>query len=181
MNDGTTASAPTDDEIEEAYAHAMRQAEKAGRKWPAFAERAVDSATDAVLWARANFDATKAGPGGFPALAAVIVKRALKCARIAHARRAVGDATEFPLRDSEPIARQSSGNAAAKFIDDLPDDLAFAAFLYSSCGYNLRDCGLLMGCSANTVQVKLHRAAELLAPGGVRPARRNGEKRLARG
>lgn len=48
-------------------------------------------------------------------------------------------------------------------------------------GFNLRDCGLLLGCSQNTVKRRLVQAAELLAPGRMRPERKKGTKRLTAG
>jgi hypothetical protein len=47
--------------------------------------------------------------------------------------------------------------------------------------YNLREIGLLVGQSPNTVDQKLKKAAALLAEGRIAPDRRKGEKRLTAG
>ena len=67
-------------------------------------------------------------------------------------------------------------------INDLPEELQSAIRLYFIDGYSFRDCAMLLGCSVETVRVRLQRAAEILKPDGVKAqSRGNGIKRYLRG
>jgi RNA polymerase sigma factor (sigma-70 family) len=63
-------------------------------------------------------------------------------------------------------------------LSDLPPDLRDAVRLFYIDNFDLRECGLLLGCSMETVRQRLSRAARILCPHATPPARRNGEKRL---
>lgn len=75
---------------------------------------------------------------------------------------------------------EPAGNAEVQplTIADLPEELAFTVRLFVVDGYTLRDCGMLLGVSHDTVARRLREAAKLLAPGRIAPVPRSGQRRL---
>lgn len=166
-----------EDEMRAALEWAMEHVEiTARRRGRDMEEALIDSATDSVMWAVRSYDPAR---GAFGPFSAAAVKRAVRLAviRFVQERQQRPEPAELP----ESLAasrRQSSADSLT--IEDLPEDLAFAVRLYFVDGYDLRECGALMGCDKNAVQRKLRKAAELLAPGRVAPVRKAGARRLDR-
>lgn len=168
----------TDTEIAEAYTRALAHAAGVGRRFPALAELALDAATDGVLWAAQHYNRAV---GPFVAFAGAAVRRFVGRAlhKAADKRRdkpTVGTITDDLAARETPAAGEVPLSAT---IRDLPDDERDAVRLFMLDGYNLRDCGFLLGCSPETVRTRLRQAAERLAPNAARPARGNGERRLS--
>lgn len=170
---------PTDTEIAEAYSWAMEHAAIQTRnRGSDLAEIAGDAATDGVMWALGRYIPAK---GEFGPFSAAAVRRCVRRAILAHVQRdkpAVFSLDTKGDREGDWLARDDK--AAPLTIDDLPEDLAFAVRLYMVDGYDLRECGMLLGCDKNAVQRKLRKAAELLAPGRIVPDRKTGSRRLGR-
>lgn len=168
-----------DADILAAYEAAVAYAKRRGRGRLDITERLIDAATDAVLWCRAKCtNATS-----FRRFCGRTTERAVKrverreCGAAAN-RPAVGTLSEDAAR---VVEARSEKPAAPLLIEDLPEELAFAVRLYFVDGYTLREIGLLVGQSPNTVDLHIKKAAHLLAEGRIKPSRRNGEKRLRNG
>ncbi|MBP3954015.1 sigma-70 family RNA polymerase sigma factor [Gemmata sp. G18] len=136
----------------------------------------IDAAADAILWARDNCT----NPGTFIPFAKTAIRRwfgrSLHRLKLRRSNRpAVVSLTH------EVARRRVEQPAKPVLIDELPEDLAFVVRLYMIDSYTCREIGLLTGRSHDTVNRMLHRAAELLAPGRIKPERRNGEKCLSAG
>lgn len=162
-------------EFAEAYDYAMRHVKSQTRR-RALADLLHDAATDGLMWARKNYDPAR---GKFGAFAANAVRVAVKRAVMGHVqqqaiRPSISELTEFQAAP----ARKSQCERLT--IDDLPERLAFAVRLYMVDGYDLRECGMLLGVAPNTVRQMLRKAAELLAPDHAAPVRKAGERRLGR-
>lgn len=164
-----------DDAFARSYEWAMSYAERRAVGFADAAEPLVDAATEGLLWARAHCRTVEEWDKFARASVAHAVGRAYaKCARRAHDRPAV------EVLDME-CGAPTSDTETPLMIADLPEVLAFTVRLYFVDGLNLRDCGLLLGCSQNTVKRRLHQAAALLAPGRIAPERVKGTKRLHAG
>lgn len=145
-------------------------------------EEAIDAATDGIMRALENYDA---GRGPFLAYAMSIVRLEV----FNRLRRHGNKAARRPLMTqlSEEFQAGEDAQPAGEVpmsaeLKDLPEDLRDAVRFYHIDGFDLRDCGLLMGCSAETVRQRLHRAAELLAPDAAeKPDRQPGERRMRQG
>ena len=182
MSDAKAPVADVTDEVfASAYADAIRYAGiKARGRGGEYADTILDAATDALLWARGRYDPALAGPSGFESFAARAVRVAVSRAAAGDCRSAITRPTASGLPDAVAASARQSAGATPLLIADLPEDLAFVVRLYFTDGYDLRDCGLLLGVGPNVVQRKLRQAAELLAPGRVAPVRGAGTRRLGR-
>lgn len=166
--------------LQEAYQWALRQAQSKAQRQQDIAEEMLDAATDAVLWCVERCTSVETFKGFVRAtvqrwLSRKVAKARMKCAH----RVPVGVITD-EIRDG--LESRNEKPAAPLLIEDLPEDLAFIVRLYMVDGYNCRDIGLLVNQSHNTVNLKLKRAAEMLAAGRMdKPERRKGEKRLTAG
>jgi|GEM_PF-6375750 len=166
-----------DDVFAKAYDAALAIAEKRAKACPWHRDELIDGATNAVLWARDNCK----NADTFIPFTKAAVRRWLgrTMSRISRKHKTRGDTVALTF---DVAATRTQAPVQPMLIEDLPEDLAFAVRLYMIDGYNLRDCGMLMGCSPNTVDLKLKQAAELLADGRLKkPERRKGEKRLTAG
>lgn len=171
--------AVSDKDVADAYAWALGHAAHASRgRCPDLAEAIHDAATDGVVWAVESFDPSKVGRGGFASFSASAVRRCVKRALYQWVNRERPDVFSIDA-DGGP---EPESNAAVQPLTmaDLPEDLAFTVRLYMVDGYSLREVGVLTGVGPNVVQRKLRKAAELLAPGRVKPQRKAGERRLGR-
>ncbi|QJW92939.1 sigma-70 family RNA polymerase sigma factor [Frigoriglobus tundricola] len=181
LNESETAKVEAvqvpDEVFATAYEAAMRHAKYRASRRRDCDDIITDAAVDGLLWARANCTSAES----FPAFAATCVRRFVW--------RKLAKASEKRARRPEHVELSDATRAVAKpvapvrplLIDDLPEDIAFAVRLFFTDGYSLRDCGLLMNKSPNTVDLMLKKAAELLAPGRIKPFRPTGQKRLTRG
>lgn len=162
--------------MEGAYAAALRHVlySSCGRG-DEYTDVLLDAATDGIIWARDRYDPAR---GPFGAFAGVAMRRCVRRAMIAHGQRVRPMVYHMGTREEADL--QAQPDAVPMLIGDLPDDIAFAVRLYMVDGYDLRDCGLLLGAGPNAVQRMLRKAGMLLAPGRVVPVRRAGERRLGR-
>jgi RNA polymerase sigma factor (sigma-70 family) len=181
---------PTEPEIAAIYGWALLHASNAVPRPAEAREGARDSATDAVVWAINNYDPSK---GKFGFFAQSVIRRVVKLhmGRMHERRRPMplsmdasidGEEVET-LHDCVP-ARENQVRGSQLLpttINDLPDEMQAAIRFYFVDGYCVRDCAHLLGCSVETVRVRLRSAARLLAPGVKEPRRKNGTKYFARG
>lgn len=180
MSDAATAvSAVPEAEFARVYAWAMRHVlfEARGRG-DEYRDALLDAATDGLLWVRDRFDPAF-GRDGFRHFAERVVRQAVSRAKLRRFERGQSRPGMEALAGDTPASPKES-SAAPLMIADLPDDLAFVVRLTFVDEYDLRDCGLLTGAGPNAVQAKLRKAAALLAPGRVVPARAAGARRLGR-
>ena len=179
MTGGTTAAtrarvAIPEAEIALAYKKALRYARRKADGVANLQEPFIDAATSAILWTLENcHDPATFGAQCWAAVALWTARQ-----RQREARRWACKGSRVASTDTPDNIVDTSRASGPLLIGDLPDDLAFAVRLYMIDGFNLRDCGLLLGCSAHAVQDMLTKAAKLLAPGTTMPVRRLGEKRL---
>ena len=94
---------------------------------------------------------------------ASIRKRTLKRKASRPHTSSIPEGFDCPSHD-RPVAGEVPMSADLR---DLPPDLQHAVRFYHIDGFSLLECGLLLGCTAETVRTRLHRAAELLAPDGA--------------
>jgi DNA-directed RNA polymerase specialized sigma24 family protein len=186
---------PTDAEIATAYALALSYAKRRAPGPDELTECAIDAATDGVMWAIGHYSAEKAPKGFLPFAAAAVSKwvwRKVSEHAKRHAERPgvvsfdslADDGTDAPaayagewLEDN----KRSLGNVPLPAIlADLPDDLLAAVRFFYVDKYDLRECGLLLGCEMETVRRRLKAAADILGDDLPARARRNGEKRMVR-
>lgn len=167
--------------IEKAYSWACEHARTRAVGGSEVEDELTDAATNAVLWAIQR--CTNADT--FTNFAKAAVRRwvARQAHRIKLKRRNRPRAADPHHEGTVDDARARQGKPTKPtLIQELPEDLAFVVRLYMVDGYSMREIGLLVGCSPNTVDLKLKRAAALLNDGPlVAPVRRNGEKRLTAG
>lgn len=166
-------------EVSAAYKSALAFAKRRGRGRLDITEALIDSATDAVMWCVQKCEDVKTFRRFATRTVSHWVRRAEKRAEF----RAGQKPPACPLSEEAADALESRREKPSEplLIEDLPDDLAFIVRLYMVDGYTLREIGLLVSCSPNTVDLKLKKAAELLAPGRMKPDRGKNEKRLAPG
>lgn len=162
-----------DAEFAKLYEWAVGFAERRAHGFATASEDLLDAATSGLLWARDHCKSV----GEWDRFARASVRQAVARAYAKCARRAKHRPTMEAL-DVERDPPTSEAEAAPLLIADLPEELAVAVRFFMVDGFTLRDCGLLLGVSQNTVKRRLVQAAELLAPGRIRPVRRRGEKRL---
>lgn len=179
MMDETQAAPPVevpDDLFTAAYEDAMQVVGRYARRNPTLGDEIHDAAVSALLWAREHCnDAMTFKAFAGRAVATWISRTLWKLKQKAARRPVTGQLTH-------DVARRGVAKPVRPLlIEDLPEDLAFVVRLYFVDSYSLREIGLLTGTSANTADVMLKRAAALLAPGRVAPARRKGEKCLTAG
>jgi DNA-directed RNA polymerase specialized sigma24 family protein len=141
-------------------------AERRARKVPALIEVATDAATDAVVWALQRYTPDR-GPFDSFALAAArkFIWRAIEreAIQFAAGRRHVElneDTVTAPTRSSHDDGRDVQ---LPESVRELPPDLRDTVRFFFLDRYDIRDCGLLLGCGHETVRARLKRAAELLA------------------
>lgn len=185
------ATKPTDAQVAAAFAAALAYAERVageGAHWETL-DAARDGATNGIMWALRNWNAAKAGDGGFEAFASKgfrrFVGRALAhLARSLHSRPNVVSLSglEDAGREVEIVAKAVASGAIPlpEAVQELPEELRSAVRLFYVDRLTLRECGLLLGCAPDTVQERLKRAAVALAPDQPRPVRPAGEKRMLR-
>ncbi len=153
----------------------MGYARKRARGSSEVEEVLIDAATDALMWARTNCkNATT-----FIALAKSAVRRWFGRALHRHKLKKNNRPGFGGL--PEQVEGRREKPTKPMMIEELPDDIAFVVWLYMVDAYTCREISLLTGQSHDTVNRKLHRAAELLSPGRLKPSRGNGEKRLSAG
>lgn len=175
-----------EDVMADVYTRALRHAEimTQRRGSDELSELALDAATNAIMWSRDNFDPSKATGTGFRGFAMQAVRVSVARAIAGHFRRdrPVMQSLDTELEDGRRSGDAVEGGAEVErlTIADLDEELAFIVRLYMIDGFTLRDIGLLIGCGAEAVRRKIHHAAELLAPGRIKPTRRNGERKLRR-
>lgn len=178
-----------DDHFSRSYEWAVGFAERRAAGFVDAADPLLDAATEGLLWARAHCRTLGEWDRFSRASVMQAVGRAYaKCARRAHDRPGVisidPDESHDPRSRFAAVRQQDLHAVTAEvplLIADLPEVLAFTVRLYFVDGHSLRDCGLLLGCSQNTVKRRLHQAAALLAPGRIEPERIKGTKRLHAG
>lgn len=163
----------SDDVLAAAYTSALAHASRSARGSHELVELLTDAATDAVLWSLGHCTCATTFPGFARSAVCRWVSRGLsKAAAKRHNRPHIG---ALP----EQVESRYEKPTQPLLMTDLPEDLAFVVRLYMIDGYNCRDIGLLTNQSHNTVNLKLKRAAEILAEGRIKPERRKGEKRLS--
>lgn len=148
-------------------------------------DAARDAATDAVLWAIANYQSER---GSFSGMARSAAKRFIQRAMYRRAHKYAQGPVVLSLsgvgddgRDVDiagPIAVDSL--ALPDSLQQLPEDLRHVVRLFYIDQFDMRECGLLLGVGHETVRRWLGKAAKLLQPHSPRSSRRNGEKRLVR-
>ncbi len=188
--DGTAFVGVPEDRFTEAYLWAMDHVGRRGRRDPVAAEDVHDAATSALLWARAHCTALSTWTNFARAAVKVATDRAIsKRARRTRTRPAMMslDARGVNNTDSDDDAptfdapAPADGQHTPKLIADLPEELAFVVRLYFVDAFDLRECGLLLGCSQNTVKRRLLQAAAMLAPNLAPQQRARKTKHLGRG
>lgn len=182
----TVATKPTDAEIATAYTAAMSFADKiAGTHWE-MRDAAHDGATNGIMWALANHDPDKGtfGPFAGRAVRRFVGRAVVKLSQKLSTRPRVvslslpDDAGEMELAGRDVDAGDIQLSERAR---ELPKQLQDVVRLFYVDRFPMRDCALLLGCSADTVHERLKRAADLLAAGEPRPVRPAGTKRMTRG
>jgi hypothetical protein len=162
--------------VEAAYKAALRSAEKYAKCCPGHSDKFTDAATDSVLWSIDHCtDAEK-----FRTFAASACRRWLY--RTSHKLRMKDEKRPAVASlEGDVATTRTQSPTGIKLIQDLPEDLAWIVSLYMDQGFNCREIALLTGQGHNTVNLKLKRAAEILAEGRIKPERRKNEKRLTPG
>ncbi|VTR90820.1 rna polymerase subunit sigma-24 : : Sigma70_r4_2 [Gemmata massiliana] len=166
----------SDADMKAACEWAMSYARKRARGSSEVEELLVDAATDALMWARKNCkDAST-----FVPLAKAATRRwfgrALHRLKLRRANR-----PQFGELTAGTDRARATKPTRPTLIEELPEDLAFIARLYTIDAYSIREIALLTGKSHSTVHIALHKAAELLAGGRERPIRKAGTKCLSAG
>jgi RNA polymerase sigma factor (sigma-70 family) len=142
-------------------------------------DRCIDSATDAVVWALAEFDPERGVP----------FNRFAMCAVRKWVRRTLGKAKHrkpnpSPITDGDDPAdthQPASGPIPLpQAVRELPRPLLAVVRLYYVDRLTLRDVGLLLDISYEAVRKRLKRAAALLGGDTPAPARNRRAKRLRR-
>ena len=171
-----------DDDIKAAYERGLAQARQRAGGNSDVEQELIDAATSAVMWALEHCrDATT-----FRQFAASAVRRwigrQLHRIKLKNRPNMQGiDAQDGAERRFDYLAARDAKPERPMLIEDLPEELGFVVRLYMVDGYTLRDIGMLVGKSPNTVALMLKEAASMLAPGREAPTRNNGEKRLTAG
>lgn len=186
-------------EVEAAYRQVLRFARKlAAGLGDEAVDAAIDGGTKGIMWSLANYHPEEAGLGGFPAFAVragtvaarrQLWKRAAKLGRrprefhFSELARRGEDGGEEPFDAPDTRTSRGSGFDAdlGDAFDAMPKQLQDVVRLFYVDRFPMRDCALLLGCSADTVWQRLHRAARLLDPNAVPPVRAAGVKRLSGG
>lgn len=170
-------TAVSDDELRSVLALAHRFA--AGRaRIDAQREAAQDAATDAIVRAVRDWNPQR---GPFKAFAMWLVAHEVKKRLKRRAERHAEQPTVEPITAATHLIASplpAAGEVPMSHeLRDLPPDLRDAVRFYYTDGFDLRECGLLLGCSAETVRARLERAAVMLAPDGATlPTRKKGER-----
>lgn len=177
-----SAQPVTDAEIGEAYKSALAYGGWRARGKPQeYGEALRDAATDAVVWARDNYDPARGEFGGFCHKAAetAVGRAVVRLAEEYHNRPEFGGLSEdMPAREL-PAAGEVPITAD---LADLPDDEREAVLLVMLNGYTHRQAADVAGCGEETIRRRLIRAARKLAPDGVSaPIRPPGTKRIRGG
>ncbi len=142
-------------------------------------ERCIDAATDAVVWALAEYDPERGVP--FARFAMVAVRKWV--------RRCLGKAKHkrpdpSPITDGDDPAdthQPASGPIPLpQAVRELPRPLLAVVRLYFVDRLTLRDIGLLLDISYEAVRKRLRRAATLLGNDLSAPPRPRRSKRLKR-
>jgi hypothetical protein len=162
-------------EIKIAYERATQYAATRAHTNPLFAEEIHDAAVNGLMWAieRCNNLET------FQVYCRSAVMRFVS--RRIHKEKAKRDRRPLAQALPEQLAGRKTQPVQPTTIEELPKELADTVCFYMVHGFNMRQIGLLMGVSADTVQERLKRAAEMIAGGRDQPERRKGEKRLSAG
>lgn len=187
----TTRTAPTDEEIAEAYKWAMTHAEREAPRPYDLAEFIQHQATLAVLWAREHYTAAA---GEFGPFARSVIRRAVRH-KVQNWRRLHGnrprhvslsglddpDEYRHPVELVADRAPQGPGELNLPLaIRELPADLRDAVRFFYVDRFDVRECAMLLGVAPETVRARLLAAARMLDPDAVKPPRRAGENRLTR-
>lgn len=155
------------------YGWALRHAAHHARGEDETEQVLIDAATNGILWAQERCTCADS----FARFARTAVRR------FVHRSLVKSRVKRFNRPEVGALPEQVEGRSAKPtkptLIADLPDDLAFVVRLYMVDGYTLREIGLLVGRSPNTVDLMLKKAARLLEPEGKAPPRRCREKRLS--
>lgn len=172
------------EEFDESYRAGLRiaRATVARRGFDDETAEALNSAVgDALIWAIGHYDAAA---GSFQVFALAAMRRFFTHTIASLRRRDKGRPGRAELDDEFEGAlecRRPDSAEAKATINDLPAELSDAVRLYFVDGYTMRECGLLLGCSPDTVRRRLHQAAHLLAPGMAAPRRETNAKHFRRG
>ncbi len=186
MVDTATAAKPTEDQIEKALRLAQGFAVSASRGMCGnLREAALDSATDAIMWA---FKHWAPSSGGFEAFAASVVRTWIPRTITQERRRFAASPAHVELREELAAPALKEHDDGRDFnlpesIQRLPDELRDLVRLFYVDRFTLRECALLFGIGPETARVRLKRAAELLAGEDthLKRIRRSNEKRMIRG
>lgn len=185
----TTATLPdgvTDADVERVLKAAHQEADRRTRHMPALRELATDAATDGVCWALRRYSADR---GSFEAFALTTVRsfiwKQVSASATKHKNRPVVVELGDELRDILAAPDRSEHYTERDFVlpenvAALPPDLRDAVRLFHIDKYDLRDIGLLMGCTMETARRRLLQAAKALGGELARPERAAGAKRNIR-
>ncbi len=163
----------TPEQIERAYRWAMKYANRRVPRPDEMREAAIDAATDAVLWALKKHNSATAS---FDTFCSNAVK-AFVWRQISNVANRIKRRPDHE-RLSESI--QAKPRPVASDLIDLPKDLFDVVDFFYVHGFTMRECAALLGCSPETIRVRLQAAGRLIAGGATKPARKAGEKRLER-
>jgi RNA polymerase sigma factor (sigma-70 family) len=174
----------SNEDVERALRDAHRYAVSRTRRCPALAEIATDAAVDEIVWRLPRFDEGRGDPFGAFVAASVklFVGRAIARSAEKHATRP----THVDLDDTPVAAPNRSTHDDGRdvqlpeAVQELPAELRDSVRLFYLDGFDLRDIGLLMGCTMETVRRRLKLAARALSADVARPERKSGAKRMLR-
>lgn len=173
-------SVPTQDEIGAAYKLAL-SAVTATVPATAERDRAIDAATDALLWAIEHYRAPVPFLAFFrPVLRTFLVRATYRFRRklanwreytgsegIVSVRREDGDTVSVSFR-RDWLDPRTVRNPLAPAVADLAPSVAFVGLLYTVGGHTMREIADIRGCSPNTVMNYLNEAARQLATDGAK-------------